>query len=98
MATTYYVWRRNDGYVSATCYDPNVFNHCPGDTFEILLSTPIWSDAHDRIENERGEAKKESARSCGSCGADIGPSDSYPWHGADEDCRAVREPTAPTDD
>jgi hypothetical protein len=30
--------------------------------------------------------------SCGSCGADIGPSTSCPWHEANEDCRAVREP------
>ena len=30
--------------------------------------------------------------SCGSCGADIGPSDSFVWHLDDEDCRAIREP------
>ena len=30
--------------------------------------------------------------SCGSCGADIGPSDSFPWHLDVEDCRAVRDP------
>lgn len=31
---------------------------------------------------------------CGSCGSDIGPSTSYPWHWADEDCRSVRPPIA----
>lgn len=30
---------------------------------------------------------------CGSCGADIGPSDSFVWHLEDEDCRAIRQPT-----
>jgi hypothetical protein len=29
---------------------------------------------------------------CGSCGADIGESATFPWHLADEDCRAVRTP------
>jgi hypothetical protein len=29
---------------------------------------------------------------CGSCGADIGESTSYPWHLEDEDCRAIRHP------
>ena len=31
---------------------------------------------------------------CGACGADIGPSDSFPWHYPDEDCRAIRTPKA----
>lgn len=30
--------------------------------------------------------------SCGSCGADIGQSLEFPFHGEDEDCRAVRGP------
>lgn len=42
------------------------------------------ADAHEAMRLE-----EESAQ---SCGADIGPSDSYPWHGAEEDCRAVRDP------
>lgn len=29
---------------------------------------------------------------CGSCGADIGPSATFPWHGESEDCRAIRDP------
>jgi hypothetical protein len=29
---------------------------------------------------------------CGSCGADIGPSSTFPWHSDEEDCRACREP------
>lgn len=30
--------------------------------------------------------------SCGSCGADIGPSIQFPWHIENEDCRAIRQP------
>lgn len=30
--------------------------------------------------------------SCGSCGADLGPSDSFPWHREDEDCRSIHDP------
>jgi hypothetical protein len=33
-----------------------------------------------------------SRKTCGSCGADLGPSDSYPWHNENEDCRAVKDP------
>lgn len=29
---------------------------------------------------------------CGTCGGDVGPSSTFPWHYEDEDCRAVREP------
>lgn len=29
---------------------------------------------------------------CPACGADYGPSKTYPWHWPDEDCRAIREP------
>lgn len=34
----------------------------------------------------------EPVELCGSCGADIGPSATFPWHEADEDCRALRDP------
>lgn len=37
----------------------------------------------------------EPFESCGSCGADFGPSSSYPWHLEDEDCRAIRPPVTP---
>lgn len=30
--------------------------------------------------------------SCPICNADIGPSTTFPWHGADEDCRALQPP------
>lgn len=33
-----------------------------------------------------------ATESCGSCGADLGPSRTYPWHLDSEDCRAIREP------
>lgn len=29
---------------------------------------------------------------CTICGADLSPSEAYPWHWPDEDCRAIREP------
>lgn len=29
---------------------------------------------------------------CGSCGAHIGPSESFPWHRVGDDCRSTREP------
>ena len=29
---------------------------------------------------------------CPICGADYGPSDSFPWHWPHEDCRAIRKP------
>lgn len=36
--------------------------------------------------------EKDKGEDCGSCGANIGPSNGYPWHYEDEDCRAVRVP------
>lgn len=49
-ATTYYVWRRNDGYVNATCYRPI---EGPGHTFEILLVTTNWPEAREAIIKAR---------------------------------------------
>ncbi len=48
--TTYYVWRRSDGYVNASAYKP--LNYLTS-TFEILLETTEWSLAYDRIIEER---------------------------------------------
>ncbi len=65
--------------------EPRCTAHCGG------LQT--CAQCRDEAEPEKGPPNE----SCGSCGADIGPSDSYPWHEADEDCRAVRQPNAPVE-
>ena len=58
----YFVFRRNDGYVgSINASTPERGRHAlagwrSGDytaTFEILLETAVWSEAHDRIVAER---------------------------------------------
>ena len=37
--------------------------------------------------------KTETIRkTCGSCGAELRASTSFPWHKPDDDCRAIREP------
>lgn len=49
----------------------------------------------DRAEVDRQLIEvggKPGETSCPICAADYGPSDSYPWHWPDEDCRAIREP------
>jgi hypothetical protein len=62
MATnnTYYVWRRNDGHVNASCnYSPSGFTGADGsvNTFEILLITPSWGDAYNAIVVARAEVR-----------------------------------------
>ena len=52
MINTYYVWRRSDGTVGATTYDPNRM-HFPNHTFEIILVTQDWDEVWDRIDHER---------------------------------------------
>lgn len=49
--TTYHVWRRSDGYVSATVYPPINGR----DTFDVLLIADDWPTARQRIEDERDE-------------------------------------------
>jgi hypothetical protein len=49
--TTYYVWRRSDGYVAATTYPPRDQLNW---SFEILLETDYWPRAREVIERERG--------------------------------------------
>lgn len=46
---------------------------------------------------EVGPQEINSDEACESCGADIGPSTSFPWHWGDEDCRAIQEPITQTD-
>jgi hypothetical protein len=46
----YVVWRRSDGYVSATVYVPRPHGDI---TFEVLLDTTDWPTACARIEAER---------------------------------------------
>lgn len=57
MPTTYYVWRRHspnpelDGYVNATCYDPNHASGCKSDEhYDVLLITEDWDEAKQVIE------------------------------------------------
>lgn len=50
--TTYYVWRRSDGYIGATAYDPSKWQW-PNDAFEVLLVTQDWPTARQRIVDER---------------------------------------------
>lgn len=42
--TKYHVWRRNDGYVSATTYPP-----MPAEDFEVLLVSADWSECKAAI-------------------------------------------------
>ncbi len=49
--TTYWVWRRSDGYVSATASRPHAGRT---DSFDILLETTDWPVARTRILAERG--------------------------------------------
>jgi hypothetical protein len=49
-ATKYRVWRRNDGYISATAYNVSTRE------FEILLVTEDWTEARDLIASERKAA------------------------------------------
>ena len=53
----YYVWRRNDGYVSSTCGSKPI-NWVGADgskhTFEHLAEFTYWPDAHDLIAKLRG--------------------------------------------
>jgi len=52
----YFVWRRGDGYVGCTRYEPrgeplgNEFNQ-----FEILMQTDSWDEARELIETERNK-------------------------------------------
>lgn len=52
----YYVWRRSDGYVNSTTYNPSRMSY-PNHTFEILLETQDWPEAYYLIESERAKEK-----------------------------------------
>ncbi len=49
---TYHVWRRSDGHVNATTYDPNRLQY-PNHAFTVLLVTEDWTEAAARISAER---------------------------------------------
>lgn len=59
--TTYYVWRRNDGFVNSSAnLMPNGFTGANGSvtTFEQLGHFDNWGDAYDCIvEARKGEPK-----------------------------------------
>lgn len=47
----YVVWRRSDGYVGCTRGEP----HNSRDTFDVLLRTHDWPEAHDRVLAEQDD-------------------------------------------
>lgn len=52
-----------------------------------------FETAADALADARtSTADPDDDGSCPSCGANIGPCADYPWHEADEDCRALRQP------
>lgn len=63
----YYVWRRNDGYVSVGAAKNHVTakRHCESYrtkdgtvSFEILLETANYNEARKLVEDERAKANK----------------------------------------
>lgn len=48
MDTTYYVWKRTDGYVAATTYPP-----IPASEFEVLLISAEWAECKQVIIDNR---------------------------------------------
>lgn len=64
FSKVYYVWRRNDGYISATCGSkPHGWTGTDGSvhTFEHLGEFEKWVDAHDLIYKLRGYDKEDAA-------------------------------------
>lgn len=56
-----------------------------------LAGLPVLSDP----QHFAGDGCADEDTDCGACGADIrvnGEGANFPWHKADEDCRAIREP------
>lgn len=79
------------------------------DTGQVVASV-TWLDQRGRRGTTSGEPRNphmaallaRAARAgvtcpddCGSCGADLTPSVTYPWHYPDANCRAIREPLTP---
>lgn len=54
--TTYFVWRRSDGYVSCTAYKPR--DNVPKDSFELLCRTQDWGEAAIALETNRDARHK----------------------------------------
>lgn len=52
MSDTYHVFRRSDGYVGCVAGQPPRNGR---DTFEILLTTPEWTEARDMLVMERDD-------------------------------------------
>jgi hypothetical protein len=55
----YYVWRRDDGYVGCTRYDPKKMSS--SSTFELLLQTDVWEEAKARLRDERKDPRHQQA-------------------------------------
>lgn len=54
--TTYFVWRRSDGYVACTAYMPR--DNPPKDSFELLCETQDWGEAAIVIATNRDARHK----------------------------------------
>lgn len=69
-------------------------------TAYMLEDPPAYNDGEARwlhsyiqwLHHTASPVPLEVNERCGSCGADIGPSSSFPWHDEDEDCRSIRQP------
>jgi len=63
MSEGYVVWKRNDGFISASTGStvPRTWTGRNGtvNSFEELLVTDNWPDARDRIEYEHAFAENE---------------------------------------
>lgn len=64
-ARPYNVWRRDDGYVAATCGPPSNSKSI----FEILLVTDDWREARDLIEATRAADPNHDALLASWCGS-----------------------------
>jgi hypothetical protein len=59
-----------------------------------MISLAPWRpEVRVRVEAElRAIGADQSEGDCPVCGADYGPSTTYPWHWPKEDCRRIRAP------
>lgn len=63
--TCFVVWRRSDGYVSASIYRPREYTDGTGFrwSYEVLLETADWPEARTRLEQEyKADPGEQSSR------------------------------------
>jgi hypothetical protein len=60
QSTRYYVWRRNDGYINATCYPVADWVGANGEvtSFVSLGVFDVWADAAATIRVARAEVSQ----------------------------------------